>query len=150
MSEGPRQMAPAPYSFLPAPKNVLIDPTDPPTKGWWRDPLDSTSVYQRYYDGTKWTEYVRSRTPKNWTQIFRDGVNNEVDPGALGIPRPPAVAELSPHPPTPAWWEDPIEPKLKQARYFDGSNWTAFMPPTMSMAPRSAALPSDPTASLQR
>ena len=32
----PRRMAPEPYSFLLAPKNVLMDPPDPPTEGWVR------------------------------------------------------------------------------------------------------------------
>jgi len=144
VNEGPRKMAPEPYSFLPAPKNVLIDPTDPPTEGWWRDPLSSTGVYQRYYDGEQWTAYVRSRTPRNWTQIFPDAVNAEVDPDAIGIPRPPAVPEPPLEPPTVGWWKDPIERKLKQARYFDGTQWTDLVAPTKSAGPRLVTRRRDP------
>lgn len=142
--EGPRKMAAEPYSFLPAPKNVLLDPGDPPTEGWWRDPLSSFAGYQRYYDGAQWTPYVRSRSTKNWTKIFPDGVNTEVDPDALGIPRPPAVPEPSPEPPTTGWWEDPIERKLKQARYFDGTQWTDLVAPTKSAGPRLVTRRRDP------
>jgi hypothetical protein len=144
MNESPHKLAPEPYSFLPEPKDVLIDPADPPAEGWWRDPLSSTSVYQRYYDGAKWTEYVRSRAPKSWTKIFSDGVNTEVDPDELGIARPPIVPEPPPEPPTVGWWEDPIERKLKQARYYDGSEWTDLVAPTKSAGPRLVTRRRDP------
>jgi len=130
------RMAPEPYSFLPAPEVLPSYPPDPPTVGWWKDPLSSNEVAQRYYDGTTWTPYVRVRTAKSWTQIFDDGVNTEVDPGSLGIPRPPAVPEPPADPPTSGWWEDPLEPKLRQARYFDGTEWTDLIAPTKSEGPR--------------
>jgi hypothetical protein len=139
-----QKMAPEPYSFLPAPRSTLIDPSDPPTEGWWRDPLDSTEGYQRYYDGEQWTQYVRSRTTRSWTQIFRDRINKEVDPDALGIPRPPVVPEPPPEPPIAGWWEDPIESKLKQARYFDGAQWTELIAPTKSAGPRLVTRRRDP------
>src|SRR5437763_9120144 len=128
---GPK-MAPEPYSFLPAPRSALIDPPDSLTEGWWNDPLGSDNGYQRYYDGSQWTPYVRGHTPRGWTQIFPDRVNTEVDPDVLGIPRPPAVPDPAPEPPTAGWWKDPIERNLKQARYFDGNEWTDLIAPTKS------------------
>jgi hypothetical protein len=93
------RMAPEPYSFLPAPDTLPSDPPDPPTAGWWKDPLSSNEVTQRYFDGTIWTPFILVRTAKSWTQIFPDGVNTQVDPDALGIPRPPANPEPAPDPP---------------------------------------------------
>ena len=129
----PPQMAPEPYSFLPAPKSVPLDAPNPPSAGWWNDPLSSDEIAQRYHDGNRWTEYVCIRTPQRWTDVFPDHVNLEVDPETLGIPRPPAVLpEPPPDPPMAGWWADPIERKLKQARYFDGSHWTDLIGPTKS------------------
>src|SRR5260221_11947393 len=99
-------MAPEPYSFLPASDPLPDDPPDPPTAGWWKDPLSSNEVTQRYFDGTTWPPYILVRTAKSWTQIFSDGVNTQVDPDAFGIPRPPADPELPPDAPTPAWGDD--------------------------------------------
>src|SRR5207248_9610664 len=87
---GPK-MAPEPYSFLPEIEFYPLDPEDPPTQGWWIDPLSSNGVTQRYNDGAHWTPYIAVRTPGMWTDIFSDGVNTEVDPDAIGIPRPPAA-----------------------------------------------------------
>lgn len=142
----PRKMAPAPYSFLPDPEDFLVDPKDPPTEGWWRDPLNADPSYQRYYDGTTWTHYLRAQSLKSWTQIFEDvmRVRTEVDPVALGIPRPPVVPEPAGDPPTAGWWEDPIEPKLKQARYFDGTKWTDLIAPTTETGPRLVVRRRDP------
>ena len=139
----PPQMAPEPYSFLPRPISVLIDPIDPPKEGWWIDPLSSDSSYQRYYDGKRWTHYIRARCLKSWTQVFEDLVSTEVDPDAAGIPRPPAVPEPPPEPPTAGWWEDPIE-RLKQARYFDGTQWTDLIAPTKLAGPRLVVRRRDP------
>jgi hypothetical protein len=143
-NELPRKMAPDPYSFLPAPKRVPQDPSDPPEEGWWNDPLSSDSATQRYYDGEGWTPYICGRTARNWTDIFPDRVNTEIDPEALRIPRPPAVPEPAPDPPTAGWWEDPIERKLKQARYFDGTEWTDLLAPTKSAGPRLVTRRRDP------
>jgi hypothetical protein len=142
----PRKMAPAPYSFLPDPEDFIVDPKDPPAEGWWRDPLNADPQYQRYYDGTTWTHYLRARSLKGWTQIFEDvmRVRTEVDPVALGIPRPPVVPDPAPEPPTAGWWEDPIEPKLKQARYFDGTQWTDLITPTKEAGPRLVVRRRDP------
>jgi hypothetical protein len=138
-------MAPAPFSFLPRPTSVLVDPTDPPTEGWWRDPLNADSSYQRFFDGTSWTRYLRARTFKTWTQIFEEalGARTEVDPDTLGIPRPPAVPEPPEEPPTAGWWEDPIESE-KQARYFDGAKWTDLIAPTKEAGPRLVVRQRDP------
>ena len=138
------RMATEPYSFLPAPDTLPSDPPDPPTAGWWKDPLSSNEVTQRYYDGTTWTPYILVRTAKSWTQIFPDGVNTEVDPDALGIPRPPIEPEVPADPPTVGWWKDPIERKLKQARYFDGTEWTDLVAPTKSTGPRLVTRRRDP------
>jgi hypothetical protein len=121
----------------------MVDPKDPPTEGWWTDPLSSDSAYQRYYDGTRWTSYLRARSLKSWTQIFDDLVSTEVDPVSLGIPRPPVVPQPTPEPPTAGWWEDPIE-RLKQARYFDGTQWTDLIAPTKSAGPRLVVRRRDP------
>lgn len=138
------RMAPEPYSFLPAPGTLPSDPPDPPTTGWWKDPLSSNDVTQRYFDGTTWTPYILVRTARSWTQIFPDGVNTQVDPDALGIPRPPGEPDVPPDPPTVGWWKDPIEPKLKQARYFDGTDWTDLVAPTKSAGPRLVTRRRDP------
>jgi hypothetical protein len=141
----PQPMAPEPYSFLPAPKSVPIDPPDPPSEGWWNDPLSSDGIAQRYHDGDRWTEYVCIRAPQRWTDVFPDRVNFEVDPEALGIPRPPrGVPEPPPEPPTIGWWADPIERKLKQARYFDGTQWADLVAPTKSDGPRVVVRRRDP------
>ena len=140
----PPKMAPEPYSFLPAPKHIISDPSDPPEEGWWNDPLSSNNATQRYYDGANWTPYICGRTARNWTDIFPDRVNTEVDPEALGIPRPPTVPEPPPDPPFAGWWEDPIERKLKQARYFDGAQWTDLLAPTKSAGPRLVTRRRDP------
>ncbi len=142
--EHPRKMAPEPYSFLPEPEPLVLDPSDPPEEGWWNDPLSSDDATQRYYDGAQWTPYVRGRTARNWTDILQDRVNTEVDPEALGIPRPPMVPEPPPEPPTVGWWEDPIKRNLKQARYFDGSQWTELVAPTKSAGPRLVTRRRDP------
>lgn len=147
--EDQRKMAPEPYSFLPMPTSVLVDPTDPPTEGWWTDPLGSDASYQRYFDGTKWTQYVRGRSLKSWTRIFPDRINTEVDPDALGIPRPPAVPDSSPEPPTKGWWKDPIERKLEQARYHDGTQWTDLIAPTITAGPRLVTRRRDPKEVIQ-
>jgi hypothetical protein len=144
-----QKMAPEPLSLLPGPAKCPDRPPDPPTEGWWRDPLNSTEVYQRYHDGKRWTQYVRSRTTRSWTQIFHDRINTEVDPDALGIPRPPVVPDLPPEPPIAGWWEDPIEPRLKQAPYFDGAQWTEFIAPTKSAGPRLVTRRRDPKRSFQ-
>jgi hypothetical protein len=136
-------MAPEPYPFLPAPRSALIDPPDSPTAGWWNDPLGSDGGYQRYYDGSRWTPYVRGHTPRGWTQIFRDNVNTEVDPEAVGVPRPPAIPHPAPDPATVGWWADPVERKLKQAR-FDGAAWTDLIAPTKSAGPRLVTRRRDP------
>ena len=143
------RMAPEPYSFLPASDALPDDPPDPPTAGWWKDPLSSNEVTQRYFDGTVWTPYVCVRTAKSWTEIFPDGVNAEVNPDDIGIVRPPAIPASSPEPPTEGWWEDPIEPKLKQARYFDGEKWTDLVAPTKSAGPRLVTRRRDPKEVIQ-
>jgi hypothetical protein len=137
-------MAPEPYSFLPEIEFYPLDPPEEPTPGWWNDPLSSNGVTQRYYDGKGWTPYIAIRTPGMWTDIFVDGVNTEVNPDAIGIPRPPAVPNPPPEPLTVGWWEDPIERKLKQARYFDGSGWTDLVAPTKSAGPRLVTRRRDP------
>ena len=71
-------------------------------------------------------------------------VRTEVDPVALGIPRPPLVPDPGPEPPTAGWWKDPIEPKLKQARYFDGTEWTDLIAPTKEAGPRLVVRRRDP------
>jgi hypothetical protein len=76
-------------------------------------------------------------------------VNTEVDPDDLGISRPPAVPDVAPEPPTVGWWEDPIEGKLKQARYFDGEKWTDLVAPTKSAGPRLVTRRRDPKEALQ-
>ncbi|MDQ1515289.1 MAG: hypothetical protein QOE80_1119 [Actinomycetota bacterium] len=70
-------------------------------------------------------------------------VRTEVDPVALGIPRPPVVPDPAPEPPTAGWWEDPLE-RLKQARYFDGTQWTDLIAPTKSAGPRLVVRRRDP------
>jgi hypothetical protein len=141
----PRRMAPEPYSFLPAPKSVPVDPSDPPAhEGWWNDPLSSDETTQRYYDGAQWTPYVSVRTPQRWTDIFPDKVNTQIDPAAVGIPPPPALPDLPPDPPTMGWWKDPIQRKGKQARYFDGTQWTDLVAPTKSAGPRLVTRRRDP------
>ena len=40
---GSRKMAPEPYSFLPETQTWPLDPPEPTTEGWWKDPLSSTS-----------------------------------------------------------------------------------------------------------
>jgi hypothetical protein len=130
----------APFS----PSQRPLDAPDPPTEGWWSDPLSSDDISQRYYDGSKWTPYVSGRSSKRWTDIFPDEVNTEVDPEALGIPRPPASPEPPPEPPAAGWWEDPLERKLKQARYFDGTQWTDLVAPTKSEGPRLVTRRRDP------
>ena len=139
-----QRMPPEPYSFLPASDPLPDDPPDPPTAGWWKDPLSSNDVTQRYFDGTTWTPYVCVRTAKRWTEIFADAVNTEVNPDELGIARPPAIPDSSPEPPTVGWWQDPMEPKLKQARYFDGAKWTDLLAPTKSAGPRLVTRRRDP------
>lgn len=141
-----RKMAPEPYSFLPETETWPLDPPEQPTEGWWKDPLSSFDIYQRYFDGTKWTPYVSGRTARRWTEIFPDDLNTEVDPTALGIPLPPATPALSAEPPTKGWWKDPLQPKLKQARYFDGEQWTDLIAPTKSAGPRLVTRRSDPKA----
>jgi len=141
---GSRKMAPEPYSFLPEPDTWPLDAPDPPTEGWWKDPLSSFDIYQRYFDGTKWTPYVSGRTARRWTEIFPDEINTEVDPTALGIPLPPTTPEPSPETPTKGWWKDPRERKLKQARYFDGERWTELIAPTKSVGPRLVTRRRDP------
>lgn len=143
-NERPRKMAPEPYAFLPEPRYVLQDPTDPPEEGWWNDPLSSDNATQRYYDGERWTPYICGRTARNWTDIFPDRINTEIDPETIGIPRPPAVPEPPSEPPTIGWWEDPTEQKLKQARYFDGTQWTDLVAPTKSSGPRLVTKRRDP------
>ena len=138
------EMAPEPYSFLPAIDPWPSDPPDPPVAGWWTDPLSSDDVTQRYYDGTRWTPYVSLRTAQRWTQILEDRVNEEIDPETLGIPRPPALPHPPPQPPTAGWWGDPIERKVKQARYFDGTQWTDLVAPTKSAGPRLVTRRRDP------
>ena len=64
-------MAPEPYSFLPMPETWPSCPPDPPTAGWWKDPL-SDDVTPRYYDGNRWTPYVCMRTAQKWIQIVKD------------------------------------------------------------------------------
>jgi hypothetical protein len=71
-------------------------------------------------------------------------VNTQVDPDALGIPRPPAVPDTPPEPPTAGWWKDPIERKLKQSRYFDGTQWTDLVAPTKAAGPRLVTRRRDP------
>jgi hypothetical protein len=142
-------MAPEPFSFLPMPTGVLVDATDPPTEGWWTDPLGSDASYQRYFDGTKWTQYVRGRSLKSWTRIFPDRINTEVDPNALGIPRPPAVPDPPPEPPTAGWWKDPVERKLKQAHYYDGTQWTDLIAPTNTAGLRLVTRRRDPQEVIQ-
>jgi hypothetical protein len=143
-NERSRRMAPEPYSFLPEPEAWPLDAPDPPTQGWWNDPLSSYDIYQRYYDGTHWTPYVSGRSARRWTEIFPDQVNTEVDPNALGIPLPPASPDPPPDPPTVGWWADPIERKLKQARYFDGEKWTDLIAPIKSAGPRLVTRRLDP------
>jgi hypothetical protein len=58
------------FPFLPKIEVYPLDPPDPPTEGWWRDPFGGNTVTQRYYDGTRWTQYVSVRTPKRWTDVF--------------------------------------------------------------------------------
>ena len=108
--------------------------------------MNADSSYQRYYDGKEWTHYLRSRYSRGWTEIFEDEmrVRTEVDPVSLGIPRPPVIPEPAPEPPTAGWWEDPIEPKLKQARYFDGAKWTDLIAPTKQAGPRLVVRRRDP------
>jgi Protein of unknown function (DUF2510) len=137
-------MAPEPHSFLPAPKHIIRDPSDPPAEGWWNDPLSSNNATQRYFDGRSWTPYICARTAKDWTDIFSDRVNTEVDPEALGIPSPPAVPEPPPEPLKVGWWADPIERKLKQARFYDGTEWTDLIAPTKSAGPRLVTRRRDP------
>lgn len=95
-----KEMAPEPYSFLPAIEPWPSDAADPPVKGWWLDPLSSDDVTQRYFDGTRWTPYVSVRSAQRWTQIIEDRANDEVDPEAQGIPQPPASPDAPPEPPT--------------------------------------------------
>lgn len=140
----PHKMAPEPYSFLPEPEYILCEPSDPPQAGWWNDPLSSDNATQRYYDGAQWTPYVCGRTARNWTDIFPDRINTEVDPDALGIPRPPILPEDPPDPVVAGWWKDPIEHNLKQARYFDGTQWTELVAPTKSVGPRLVTRRRDP------
>src|SRR5207253_10029981 len=72
-SKTPR-IASEPYSFLPAPKAVPLDPPDPPTEGWWNDPVPPPGpkkvVAQRYHDGTRWTPYVSVRSSRRWTDVL--------------------------------------------------------------------------------
>jgi hypothetical protein len=145
----PPQIPSEAYS-LPAPKSVPMDPSNPPTHaGWWNDPLSSDEITQRYYDGMQWTQYVSIRTPQRWTDAFPDRVNTQVDPEALGIPRPPAAPDSPSDPPTLGWWKDPIERKLKQARYFDGTHWTDLVAPTKSAGPRLVTRRRDPKEVIQ-
>ena len=140
----PEQTSSEAYS-LPAPKSVPMDPSDPPShEGWWNDPLASDEITQRYYDGVQWTQYVSVRTPQRWTDAFPDRVNTQVDADALGIPRPPAAPDFAPDPPTAGWWKDPIDRKLKQARYFDGARWTDLVAPTKATGPRLVTQRRDP------
>jgi hypothetical protein len=108
--------------------------------------MNADPSYQRYYDGTTWTHYLRARSLKSWTEIFEDvlQVRTEVDPVAVGIPQPPVVPDPAPEPPTTGWWEDPIESKLKQARYFDGAKWTDLIAPTKETGPRLVVRRRDP------
>lgn len=89
---------------------------------------------------------LRARSLKGWTEIFEDvmPVRTEVDSVALGIPRPPVVPDPASEPPTAGWWEDPSEPKLKQARYFDGTEWTDLIAPTKEAGPRLVVRRRDP------
>jgi hypothetical protein len=41
------------------------------------------------------------------------------------------------------WWEDPIE-RLKQARFFDGTQWTDLIAPTKVAGPRLVVRRRDP------
>ena len=127
-----------------------MDPSNPPShEGWWNDPLSSDGIAQRYYDGVQWTPYVSVRAPQRWTDVFPDKVNIQVDPEPLGIPQPPAVPDPPPDPPTEGWWQDPIERKLKQARYFDGTIWTELVSPTMPSGPPLVIRRRDPKEVLQ-
>jgi hypothetical protein len=113
-----------------------MDPSNPPShEGWWNDPLSSDGIAQRYYDGAQWTPYVSVRAPQRWTDVFPDKVNIQVDPEAIRIPQPPAVPDPPPDPPTAGWWQDPMKPKLKQARFFDGTIWTELVSPITPSGP---------------
>ena len=69
-----QETSPEPYEFLPPFESSPSDPPNPPTAGWWRDPVPPPGpkkvIAQRYHDGTRWTPYVTVRTPRRWTQIF--------------------------------------------------------------------------------
>ena len=145
-----QEMAPEPYSFLPAVEPWPSDPPDPAVPGWWIDPLSSDDVTQRYYDGKRWTPYVSLRTAQRWTQIIEDRTNEEVDPKTLGIPRPPVSPDAPTETPTAGWWQDPLEPKLKQARYFDGTDWTDLVAPTKPAGPRLVSRRRDPKEAIRK
>ena len=74
------------YSFLPV---VLsgTEPPDPPTMGWWTDPLSDFG--QRFHDGSRWTQYSEF-----WT---RQWGHHLLETPPVPHHRPPAV-EYNPCP----------------------------------------------------
>lgn len=50
------------YSFLPMALSGS-EPPDPPTMGWWRDPLSDFG--ERFHDGSRWTQY-RAYWSRQW------------------------------------------------------------------------------------
>ncbi len=60
---------------LPQPKMLPPEAPEPPTAGWWVDPLRKGPFAQRYHDGTKWTVFVSYRRGGLWSDIVEVPIN---------------------------------------------------------------------------